>query len=182
MTNVELILLVWQFGQLFRLQFFALNFTCVVLQTVRKQCQGVTLVPIYRHPSEKFVIRDTYTHAGAKEECEIHNLTLAKEAQSTHRITDCINWFGLNVLIKANVQNQFFWLDDCNEIGCKYLYSQSKIFNDQVTNKNLKNESTLALCQKGKTHFVPHNLHHLRTILSLISQLHYLCIIGKEAN
>ena len=166
MTNVELILLVWQFGQLFRLQFFALTFTCVVLQTVRKQCQGVTLVPIYRHPTEKFVIRDTYTHAGAKEECETHNLTLAKEAQSTHRITDCISWFGLDVLIKAIVQNQFFWLDDCNETGCNSWYSLRENFIDQDTNKNLKTESTLALCQEGKTHLVPQNLHHLRTILT----------------
>ena len=166
MTNVELILLVWQFGQLFRLQFFALTFTCVVLQPVRKQCQGVTLVPIYRHPTEKFVIQDTYTHAGAKEECETHNFTLAKEAQSTHRITDCINGFGLDVLITANVEYQFFWLDDCNEIGCKSWYSHRENFIDQGTNKNLKTESTLALCQKGKTHLVPHNLHHLRTILT----------------
>ena len=135
---------------------------------------------------EKFVTRDTYTHAGAKEECETHNLTLAKEAQSTHSITECIKLFGLNVryttvMITGN-QNQFFWLDDCNEIGCQYLYIDWRQSIDRATNKNHKMESTLALCQKGKTHLVPHNLHHLRTILTLLSQLHYLCIIGKEAN
>ena len=140
------------------------------------QCQDITLVPIYPLPTEKFVTRDIYTHAGAKQECHTHNLTLAKEAQSTHPITECIKLFGQKVLSTTNVQNQFYWLDDCNKNGCKSLYSVShtNIFIAQATDNNRRRASTLALCQKGKTHFVPHNLHHLRTILTLLSQLHYL--------
>ena len=148
------------------------------------QCQGVTLVPIYPFSTEKFVTRDTYTHAGADQECKTHNLTLAKEAQSTHRITECIKRFGQNVLTTTNVQNQFYWLDDCNKNGCKYLNSHTHANTSiaQDTDNNLRRASTLAICQKGKNHLVPHNLHHLRTILTLLSQLHYLCMIGKEAN
>ena len=146
------------------------------------QCQGVTLVPIYGHPMETFVTRDTYTHAGAEKECKTHNLTLAKEAQPTHNITECLKRFGQKVSSTTNNQNKFYWLDDCNRKGCKYLYSNSQVSIDWGTYNKHTKESTLALCQKGKTHLVQHNLHHLRTILTLLSQLHYLCIIGKETN
>ena len=135
------------------------------------QCQGVTLVPIYSHPMEKFVFRDTYTHAGAEQECKTHKLTLAKEAQPTHNITECLNRFGQNVLRTTNVIYQYYWLGDCNSGRCKifwntgskiYFYSMSKY------GQSYKRGSTLALCEKGKTQLVPHILRHLRTDLTLL--------------
>ena len=144
----------------------------------------MTLVPIYGHPTEKFVNRDTYTHAGAEQKCKTHNLTLAKEAQPTHSITECLKRFGQKVSSTTNAYNQFFWLGDCPENRCKYLYSNSITHMNiyQADRNTHKTRSTLAVCQKGKTHPVPHILHHLRSILTLLSQLHFLCMIGKEAN
>ena len=116
------------------------------------QCQGVTLVPNYRHPTEKFVIRDTYTHAGAEQECKTHNLTLAKEAQPTHNITECLKRFVQNVFSTTNVQNQLIWLGDCNPDVCKFFWkagSKTDIFSTR--DKSYKWASTLALCEKGKT-------------------------------
>ena len=134
------------------------------------QCQGVTLVPIYGHPMETFVTRDTYTHAGAEKECKTHNLTLAREAQPTHNITECLKMFGQKVLNTANVNNQFIWLGDCKQNECKYLQDNlnAYIYIDQAIDNTQKKRSTLALCQKGKIHLVPHILHHLRTILNLL--------------
>ena len=135
------------------------------------QCQGVTLVPIYTEQMEKVVTRDTYTHNGAEEECETHNLTLAKEVQPTHTITECINRFRNKVLNTPNVNNQFTWLGDCKQNKCEYQYSQGNrtayINTDQATKKEHKKASTIALCQKGKTHLVPDILQYLRTDLTL---------------
>ena len=131
------------------------------------QCQGVTLVPIYRHSAEKFVIRDTYTHAGAKQECKTHNSTLAKEAQPTHNITECLKRFGQKVLSTTNAQNQLIWLGDCSRGQCRFLMGTiTHIFLGDSNNHNTA--STLALCQEGKTQLVPHILHHLRTDLTLL--------------
>ena len=131
------------------------------------QCQGVTLVPIYRHPTEKFVIRNTYTHAGAEQECRTHNLTLAKEAQPTHRITECLKRFGQKVLSTTNVQNQLIWLGDCNRGQCRFLTGTvTHIFPGNSNNHSTA--SIIALCQEGKTQLVPHIFHHLRTDLTLL--------------
>ena len=134
------------------------------------QCQGVTLVPIYGHPTEKFVTRNTYTHAGAEQECKTHNLTLAKEALPTYRITDCIKLHGQKVLSTTNVQNQFYWLGDCRENKCKYFQGHSHAIRNigHTDNIDSRKASTLALCHKGKIHLVPQILHHLRTILNLL--------------
>ena len=129
------------------------------------QCQGVTLVPIYGHPTEKFVTRDTYTHAGADQECKTHNLTLAKEAQPTHYITECLKRFGQKVSSTTNVRNQLIWLGDCDRGQYRFL-SGTHIFLGNSNNHNTA--STLALCQEGKTQLVPHILHHLRTDLTLL--------------
>ena len=147
------------------------------------QCQGVTLVPIYGHPTEKFVIRDEYTHAGAEQECKTHSLTLAKEAQPTHRITECLKRLGQKVSSTTNVLNQIYVLDDCFENHCKLMWRRSNGNMYIYYTKNIQYKgSTLAVCEKGKTHLVPHILHYFRTILTLLSQLHSLCMIGKEAN
>ena len=126
------------------------------------QCQGVTLVPIYRHPTEKFVKRDTYTHAGAEQECKTHNLTLAKEAQPTHRITQCLTRFGQKVLSTTNVQEQLIWLGDCSAHKCNVMWSGHVHRGYMVTHvqiwhipyKNDNRGSTLALCEKGKTQLI----------------------------
>ena len=132
------------------------------------QCQGVTLVPIYGHPMEKFVTRDTYTRAGADKECKTHNLTLAKAVQPTHRNTQCLKLFGYEVLSTINVQKQMNWLSDCDPY-CKVLWKEGNYVRIHSNNNaNMKGASTLALCEKGKTQLEPHILHHLRTDLTLL--------------
>ena len=119
---------------------------------------------------EKFVTRNTYTHAGADQECKTHNLTLAKDAPPTYRITDCIKLLGQKVLSTTNVQNQFYWLGDCWKNNCKYWKGQSHAIRNigHTTDIDSRRASTLALCHKGKIHLVSHILHHLRTILNLL--------------
>ena len=136
---------------------------------MRTQCQGVTLVPIYRHATEKFVIRNTYTHAGAEQECKTHNLTLAKEGQPNHLITECLKRFGQKDLGTTNVQYQLMWLGDCNPHECKFLWKDGSMISfSSLRFKYYKTRSTIALCEKGKTQLVPHILHHLRTDLTLL--------------
>ena len=117
---------------------------------------------------EKFVTRDTYTRAGAEEECKTHNLTLAKEVQPTHRNTQCLKLFGYEVLNTINVQKQMNWLSDCDPY-CKILRKEGNYVSIHSNNNaSMKGASTLALCEKGKTQLEPHILHHLRTDLTLL--------------
>ena len=131
----------------------AFAFTCVLLCTVRVQCRGVTLVPIYGHPTEKFNARDTYTHAGAKQQCARYNLTLAKRDQPSPGYNDnCIKRFGKKILRLSGINHQFMWLGDCKMNACSYLYNlqpDSTHIYDR-TDKNYRTSSSLALCQ-GKT-------------------------------
>ena len=115
-------------------------------------CQGVTLVPIYRHPTEKFVKRGTYTHAGAEKECKTHNLTLAKEVQPTHYITGCLYRFGQNVLTTTNLKGQqiLYWLGDGNLFWSQHGRAQFHPMDD----KSFKRSSSFALCEKGKTQLI----------------------------
>ena len=125
-------------------------FTCVLLCTVRVQCRGVTLVPIYGHPAENFIARNTYTHAGAEQQCARYNLTLAKRDQPSVGYNDnCIKRFGRKILNLSPIREHFTWLGDCQTSKCKFLYSfqQNHIAIHESINKQHNSLSTLALCQ-----------------------------------
>ena len=130
---------------------FTIAITCVVLYTVRVQCRLVTLVPIYGYPTEKFILRHTYTHAGAEQQCARYNLILAKRDQPSVGYNDnCIKTFGRKILTLSKLQYHHTWLGDCQLGGsCKYLYSNrpnSTSFH-QSKNRNHRASSTIALCQ-----------------------------------
>ena len=129
---------------------FTIAITCVVLYTVRVQCQLVTLVPIYGYPTEKFIRRHTYTHAGAEQQCARYNLTLAKRDQPSVRYNDnCIRKFGRKILTLSKLQGHHTWLGDCPPGGCKYLYSNLPSYTSfhQAKTRNHRAASTIALCQ-----------------------------------
>ena len=129
---------------------FTIAITCVVLYTVRVQCRLVHLVPIYGHPTEKFILRDTYSYWSAKQQCEHHNLTLAtRDLPSVGYNDNCIKMFGRKILTLSKLQYHHTWLGDCPPGGCKYL--SSKLPNDtyihQSINEYSTTSSTIALCQ-----------------------------------
>ena len=110
----------------------------------------MTLFPIYGNPTEKLIARNTYTHAGAEQQCARYNLTLAKRDQPSVGYNDnCIKMFGRKILNLSPIREQFIWLSECPIDGCKFMLSSQPNSTTilHATNRQHKTSSTLALCQ-----------------------------------